>query len=163
MGRVVKLLLPLLLMLVLAFAGASPTRQAATTPLGLANMSLRTEVPAGGQTLAGFVLDTDGTLLIRAAGPGLAGFGVTGAMQNPTLRLVRADGVVLFENDDWLAADAATMTRVGAFPFQPGSRDAALVVRLFAGAYTCVVTDSAVSTNRQGREVLIEVYNAATN
>jgi hypothetical protein len=40
------------------------------------------------------------TVLIRAVGPGLDTFGVTGTLANPRLRLYRGDQV-LFENDDW--------------------------------------------------------------
>ena len=112
----------------------------------LINVSVRAPVAAGGDPLiAGFVLGgvISRTVLLRASGPALAAFGLGDALARPNLRLY-AGASLLRENDRW-GADAAANTTAfalaGAFPFAPGSNDAALVVTLPpVGAYTVQVT-----------------------
>ncbi len=83
-------------------------------------------------------------LLIRAVGPGLAGFGVQGALADPTVTLYRGS-TVLATNDNWSSAANASeissaATAVGAFALTSGSRDAAILTSLPAGSYTAVVS-----------------------
>jgi hypothetical protein len=66
------------------------------------------------------------SVLVRAAGPALAGFGVPNAMTDPRIGFYNGTSVV-FENDNWPLALAATFTSVSAFPFASGSLDAAFV------------------------------------
>lgn len=124
------------------------------------NLSARCQVEVGeGVLIAGFVVNGLGpkTVLIRAAGPALAGFGVTGLLADPLVR-VYAGSVQLAANDNWVAGDAAGIVsataRVGAFAFQPGSRDAALQITLLPGAYTAQV--SGVGNTRG--IALVEIY-----
>lgn len=126
----------------------------------LINLSVRTQVPAGGTAIPGFVIEGEAsTVLIRVAGPSLGAFGVTGTMANPTLTLFQGS-TALAGNDDWAAETAAAAmvldaaTRSGAFAFIENSSDAALVVTLDPGAYTV----SASSADGAAGEVLIEVY-----
>jgi sugar lactone lactonase YvrE len=111
----------------------------------LINVSVRTQVTAGGDPIiAGFVIggETSKTLLVRASGPALADFGISGALYYPNLRLY-SGAALLRENDRWgtaTAANAAAFALTGAFPFASGSSDAALVVTLPPGAYTAQVT-----------------------
>lgn len=101
----------------------------------LANLSTRGSVPAGGELTPGFVLRGDGVkdLVIRAVGPELADFGVSTAMADPTLALVPLNGVEpVLTNDNWTdAANSAELAiisgRLGAFPLDEGSRDAAVL------------------------------------
>jgi hypothetical protein len=83
---------------------------------------------AAGQTLiVGVVVDGGPrNVLVRAAGPALSVFGLSGAMADPRLDLYTGQ-TVTFSNDDWPANLAATFTEVGAFPLPAGSRDAAFV------------------------------------
>jgi len=126
---------------------------------GVANMSVRAQVPLGGQIIPGLVIDAPTRILLRVAGPALAGFGVTGTLPNPRLTLM-AGNVALVSNEDWSSSasnfdavrDAAA--RAGAFAFAFGSRDAAVVVDLSAGSYTCLVAGENGTTG----EVLLEVY-----
>lgn len=108
--------------------------------------------------IPGFVVGGSGTLrvLVRAIGPGLAGFGVTGTLGDPTLTIFRG-GVAMANNDDWSsAANAAEMASAadtaGAFALGPGSRDSALLVTLIPGAYTAVVSGGATGT------ALVEIF-----
>jgi len=106
------------------------------------NLATRTLVGGtAGTPIAGFVIAGTGTkrILVRAVGPALAGFGVTGAAADPSVAIVAASGATVAGNDDWSTADEATFTAVGAFPLAIGSRDAAVVAALPAGSYTTPV------------------------
>ncbi|MEY2881199.1 MAG: hypothetical protein RLZZ15_3579 [Verrucomicrobiota bacterium] len=124
----------------------------------LTNLSARNRVGTGENILiAGFFVTGTGTqrLLIRAAGPALAGFGVGGFLADPKLEIFDASAAKLAENDNWEATLAATATSVGAFPFTTSSRDSALIITLTAGkSYTAQVSGIAGGTG----EALVEIY-----
>lgn len=125
----------------------------------LTNISGRAHV--GGETLiAGFVISGNmpKKVLIRAAGPALGGFGVTGTLTDPKLELYQGNALAE-SNNDWGAnanrADlAAVAQQVGAFAFDDGSKDAALLVTLMPGAYTAIVGSATDGTG----VALVEVY-----
>ncbi len=129
----------------------------------LVNVSARTWVGMGDDSLiAGFVVSgTSGkTLLIRAVGPGLSAYNVSGVMNNPLLSVYRqGDTTPLFQNDDWESISysdeiAATADDAGAFELAPGSKDSVLLLTLPAGLYTAVVTGA----NNTTGVALVEVY-----
>ncbi len=129
-------------------------------PLRLVNVSARGSVTAGEPLIGGFVLHGAGTrmLLIRAAGPALAGFGVADALASPTVALL-ADGRIRASNTAWPSAPdpealRSAAARVGAFPFAAGSRDSALLAPLPAGEYTVQVS----APGGGAGSVLLEVY-----
>ena len=94
-------------------------------------------------------------MLVRAAGPALTPFGVSGAMADPVLRLHEGGGQLQAENDNWGAApNAAEVAQAGAFPFPADSQDAALLLRLGPGAYTAQVSPASGT----GGVALVEVY-----
>ncbi|MFO1451989.1 MAG: hypothetical protein U1F61_27745, partial [Opitutaceae bacterium] len=135
---------------------------AETSSSRLTNLSARSRSGPGAERLiAGFVLrGGGGRLLIRAVAPGLVPYGVTGVLQDPRLEVRDATGVLVAESNDWEDGGAAAAlgvvgASVGAFPLQPGSRDAALVVHLPAGGYTVTVSGSAGS---ERGVALVEVY-----
>ncbi len=104
----------------------------------LVNLATRTQVGGeAGAPITGFVIGGTGTkrLLVRAVGPGLGAFGLTGFLPDPSLAVV-ANGATVASNDNWNPADAAVFSSVGAFGLPAGSRDAAVVSSLAAGAYT---------------------------
>ncbi len=127
----------------------------------LVNLSARATIGAGGDALiGGFVIGGPGAqrLLIRAAGPTLAAFGVGGALADPALTVFR-DGTPLAANDNWGTAPnaaqvTATAVQVGAFPFGFESRDAAVLVTLAPGAYSAVVSGVGGATGN----ALVELY-----
>jgi uncharacterized protein (DUF1800 family) len=133
----------------------------------VANLSTRTQVGTGANVaVVGFVVGPGPakTILIRAVGPGLAGFGVGGALGDPRIDLYDSStpARLVTSNDNWQtvaagsqAANAATFGIVGAFPLNNGSRDAALVASLAPGAYTAQVTGVANATGI----ALVEVYD----
>lgn len=143
----------------IALAEIFDATPAATPARQLVNVSARTQVAAGDNTLiAGFAIagSTSRTVLIRAAGPTLSTFGVTGALSDPKLTLFR-DTTVLAESDNWQSSVEVVnaFTTVGAFNFVARSRDAVLLITLPPGAYTAQVTG--VVANASG-VALVEIY-----
>lgn len=145
--------------------GTVATNSAAVAIRGgfLVNMSTRAVVEGGDQAaIVGFVIT--GTepkqVLVRAAGPALAGFGVEGALAEPRLRLFRGETEIA-ANAAWSgAANAAELktvaARVGAFAWEDESKDSAILVTLPPGQYTAQV---ASGSGARG-VTLIEVYGA---
>ncbi len=127
----------------------------------LVNLSSRLRVASGDASrsvIVGFVVSGTAPkqVLVRAVGPGLAGFGVSGVLNNPGLQIFRGSTLVA-ENQDWSSSADVTTTgaRVGAFALSAGSQDAALVATLSPGAYTAVV-----QANGGSGVALVEVYDA---
>ena len=123
----------------------------------LVNVSARNRVGTGDDILiAGFNIEGTGTkqLLIRAVGPGLAGFGVTGTLVDPRLDVFNGAGTRITENDNWAASLAPTFGAVGAFGLTVGSRDAALLTTLPPGSYSVQVRGADGGTG----EALVEIY-----
>ena len=132
----------------------------------LINISTRAPVGAGGEVeIAGFVITgtTPKTVLIRANGPALSGFGVTGVLEDPVLTLFDSNKAQVATNTQWgTAADssdiAATASVAGAFAWTPGSADSAILVTLQPGPYTAQVSSASQTTG----VALVEVYDADT-
>ncbi|HEX5129035.1 MAG TPA: CHRD domain-containing protein, partial [Usitatibacter sp.] len=111
-------------------------------PPRLGNISTRMQVLTGNdEMIGGFVIGgaSNKTVAIVATGPSLVPFGITNALANPTLRLVRSsDQVTLVTNDDWQAA--ANQAQLSAAGFAPSDAlEAAILVSLPPGAYTAIV------------------------
>jgi sugar lactone lactonase YvrE len=127
----------------------------------LTNLSVLKNLDAGGLT-AGFIIrgTTSLRVLVRVAGPSLAGFGLSDWLADPRLELFDGTGRSLAANDNWgdrgSAAEAsAAFAQAGAFAFaDPTSKDAALLATLGPGAYTVQVRGAEA---RSGL-VLVEVY-----
>ena len=133
----------------------------ATPGQNLVNLSTRAVTGTGGDILISG-LTIGGTLpkrvLIRAAGPALSAFGLTGVLARPQLTLFSGNTPV-FVNAGWSTSlDAAAITaasaQVGAFAFAAGSADAAMIVTLAPGAYTAQVAGVGGTTGL----ALVEVY-----
>jgi hypothetical protein len=129
-------------------------------PNHLSNLSTRSFVGKDDKSqFAGFVIG--GTepkrVLVRASGPALKAFNVSGVLEDPTLILFDSTQTKLAANDDWdptsIQADAA---RVGAFPWSSGSKDAALLLSLKPGSYTVQVSGKDGGTGI----ALVEIYDA---
>ncbi len=126
-------------------------------PPRLANISTRGQVQTGFNVMiGGFVVSGSApkTVVVRAIGPSLANFGVSGALSNPTLQLVRSsDQAVIATNDDWgSAANAAQISASGFAPSNP--LESAIYVTLQPGAYTAIVSGVGGATGVG----LVEVY-----
>jgi hypothetical protein len=131
----------------------------------LANLSVRSQAGLGDQTLiAGFSLGGGAgskSLLVRAIGPTLSAFGVTGPLADPLLEVAPLGGVNVATNNGWGGTTALknAFTSVGAFALSPDtSRDTALVFSPAPGAYTAKVTSASNATG----VALVEVYDTGT-
>lgn len=127
----------------------------------LSNISARNISGAGdGILTAGFYISGSGKkrLLIRGVGPTLANWGVNDYLVDPLLEVHASQdhgSGLLAQNDTWDASLADTFTSVSAFPLNAGSKDAATIVELDAGAgYTVQVKGADGGTG----EALVEVY-----
>ncbi|MDB6095486.1 MAG: hypothetical protein JWM32_3048 [Verrucomicrobia bacterium] len=143
-----------------AFAGLKATTARTDR---LVNLSSRGRVGAGERLLiTGFVIGGTQSkqVLIRAIGPALANFGVSGGLADPKIRLYRM-GVLVAENDDWGSGGndteiAAIAGRIGAFSLTRGSKDAILTATLTPGSYSAQVSGG-------NGVALAELYDAAEN
>jgi N-acetylneuraminic acid mutarotase len=127
----------------------------------IVNASTRAFVGTGESVLVpGFVISGSGSLrlLIRAVGPTLAGFGVSGTIVDPAITLYRGSTVLATNDNWWTAANVGQLTAVsvavGAFPLGFESRDAAVLVDLEPGAYSAVVSGVGGVTGT----ALVELY-----
>lgn len=113
---------------------------AALAQTRLTNLSVRSTAGSGSETLiVGFSIGGTGTkpVLVRGIGPTLTGFGVTGVVADPLLRLY-GGSTQIDENDNWGGGTtlASSFTAVGAFALPASSPDAALLRPLAPGSYS---------------------------
>jgi hypothetical protein len=127
----------------------------------LINLSARAQVGTGGDALiAGFVIggETSKTVLIRASGPALASFGISGVLPDPQLRLAGSSpGTIQLASGPWGGDPqiSAAAARAGAFGWgSSASLDSAILVTLPPGAYTAEVSGLSGDTG----VALVEVY-----
>lgn len=127
------------------------------------NLSTLGYVGTGGDILIpGFVVAGNGVkrLLIRAAGPALAQFGVSDVLSDPQLAVFKGS-VEWLSNDNWSAdaANAASVVAagnsVGAFALTAESKDSALVASLDPGAYSIQVSGVGGTTGK----AIVEAYD----
>lgn len=148
---------------VATFVGTASTTRSAPSASQIVNFSIRSAAGTGSATLiAGLAVAGGGkSVLVRAAGPALATFGVSGELSDPRLSLYSGAGALLASDTGWDSAANATQVanvsaRLGAFPFPAPSLDSALLATLADGTYTCQVTGADGSTGI----ALVEVYDA---
>jgi len=128
----------------------------------LTNVSARINTGTGDDlAVTGFVIggSTSKTVLIRASGPALGPFGLTGTLPDPWLQLFasNAGNAPIAANSGWAGdpAVSAAAAAVGAFSWSDAtSLDSALLITLPPGAYTAQVTGQSGDTGL----ALIEVY-----
>jgi sugar lactone lactonase YvrE len=137
---------------------------AASTFSRLTNISCRSQVGTGtGVLILGFAVGGAGTsgsepLLIRASGPALGAFDVSGFLPDPNLEFF-AGAALQATNFGWAgnAQIAATAVAVSAFPWTSASSlDSALLETVTPGAYTAQVNGQSGDTG----VALAEVYDA---
>jgi hypothetical protein len=108
----------------------------------LTNVSTRGSVQTGDFVMIGGFISSapngsSAELLIRAIGPSLAQFGVTGVLADPTLRLIDGNGVTIAFDDNWRDTQEAAIQATGN---APGSDlESAILATLSPGSYTAIV------------------------
>jgi hypothetical protein len=107
----------------------------------LENMSTRGSIGAADEVLiSGFIVGdvASATVVVRALGPSLASYGVSGVLSDPILTIYDSTGAVIASNDNWQDnINAIDIQKNGLAP--PNALESALVLRLPAGAYTAIV------------------------
>ena len=135
---------------------ANPSVFSPTTPR-LINLSARASMSNDNPLIAGFVIggSTAKTLMIRAVGPTLGTYGVTGFMSDPQLQLNLPQGTTL-TNDNWGGSTLISnlAASLGAFSLDPASLDAVLLVTLDPGVYSA----EALGVGGASGVVLVEIY-----
>ncbi len=117
------------------------TITAAPPAATLTNISTRGRVETGDNVMiAGFVITGPNSkkVLIRALGPTLTSFGVSGALSDPTLTLFNSQGQAIATNDNWRSAQQAEIIASTFAP--PDDREPGIVATLTPGAYTAILT-----------------------
>jgi hypothetical protein len=132
--------------------------QAAASKLG--NISTRGFVDVDDNVMIAGVIAGPGNgtslkILVRALGPTLSDFGVSGALVNPTLDLVNSSGTVIRSNDNWKDDPQQRAAIEAAGLALSHDVEAALVETVAPGAYTAIVRGS----NRGTGVGLVEAYN----
>ncbi len=129
------------------------------------NLSTRGTVASGDNVLInGFIINgTDPrTVILRALGPSLSGFGIPNALPDPVLRLYNSSGTLIATNDDWrMDIGSVFMEQNGYAPGNP-AESATLQQNLPAGAYTMVVTGKNMTQGISLAEVY-ELYGPGLN
>ena len=123
----------------------------------LGNVSTRGNVGTGDSILIGGVIvggNTAKPVVVRALGPSLTQFGVTGVLADPSLQLRDGNGNLVKANNDWQQSpDATVVSADGLAPSNP--KEAAIAPTLNPGNYTALVTGVGGTTGT----ALVEVYD----
>ena len=121
----------------------------------LSNISTRGFVGTGDDVLiGGFIIQGSAMqkVLVRVLGPTLTGFGVTGALANPTLELRDVNGNLIDSNDNWKSTNQTAIMATGLQP--PNDLESAILRILNAGNYTAIIR----GVNSTTGVALAEVY-----
>jgi hypothetical protein len=131
----------------------------------LGNISTRALVQTGNDVMiGGFIVQGTGpkTVIVRAIGPELTGFGIFNALADPTLELHNGTGALIASNDNWqttviggiITADqVSAIQNSGHVPTQ--FSESAIIATLQPGNYTAIVRGK----NNTTGVALVEVYD----
>ena len=122
----------------------------------LLNISTRMEVLTGNSVLiGGFIIGGSGNkeVLLRALGPTLTQFGVTGVLADPTLELHDGSGALITSNDNWKDTQQAAISATGKAP--PDDKESAILHTFAPGNYTAIVRGK----NNTTGVALVEAYD----
>src|SRR5438477_295648 len=119
------------------------------------NLSTRGFVGTGDNVLIGGLIIGSGeppVIVLRAIGPTLGSFGITQALQDPTLELRDANGALIAFDNDW---EDNTPTGIKATLLNPNdARESAIIASIAAGSYTAIVRGKNGTTG----VALVEAY-----
>ena len=140
----------------IAVVEAYDLNQAANSKL--ANIATRGFVETGDNVMIGGLIigpagGANARVVVRAIGPSLTAFGITGALQDPSVELKDVNGSTLSSNDDWMLGQPTEIQQLGLAPTD--THESALVTTLAPGAYTAIVRGVGNTTG----VALVEVYH----
>jgi hypothetical protein len=125
----------------------------------LTNVSTRGFVGTGENVMIGGFILSGGSggrmTLIRALGPTLAQspFNIAGALTDPTLMLIDANGSVVASNNDWKSSQESEIQATGLAP--PNDKEAAILTTLPPGRFTAIVSGK----NEETGIALVDVFD----
>src|SRR5207302_9954389 len=135
--------------------GANTPASVSRTGKGL-GLCTRVRVEDGQHVgIAGFVINGSASkkVIVRALGPTLARFGLSGVLQDPVLDLYDSSNNLIGYNDNWKSSQ---QTEIQASGYAPGdNREAAIIQTLTPGNYTAVVH----GVSRTVGAALLEVHD----
>ena len=105
--------------------------------------------------IGGFIItgSTSKKVILRAIGPSLSVFGLTGLLPDPTLELRDGSGAMLLANDNWRDTQESEILATG---LQPNDdNESAIVTTLAPGEYTAIVQGQ----NNTTGTALVEAYD----
>jgi sugar lactone lactonase YvrE len=130
-----------------------------STLSGPSNFSTRGFCGTGDHVLIGGFMSSGGNgslqVIIRALGPTLTQFGVSGALSDPTLTLLDSNGNVVASNDNWKNTQQTAIQNSGFAP--PNDLESAILTTLPNGNYTALL----VGKNGGTGVGLLEIYKVA--
>jgi hypothetical protein len=123
----------------------------------LANISTRGFTDADHLLIGGLIAGGAGPgtadVVVRALGPALRDFGISNAIDDPTLEVRDSNGAVVGSNDDWSAVYPDPITLSDLTP--SNKAESAIYLSLPPGSYTAIVRPKA----NNGGVALFEVYD----
>ncbi|MDQ6622340.1 MAG: hypothetical protein M3Y86_02490, partial [Verrucomicrobiota bacterium] len=138
----------------------TPAPTPAPTDSRLVNISTRMKVGTGDDVLiGGFIVDgaQPKKLLVRATGPSLSQYGLTGVLADPVLELHDGTGKLIAQNDNWQSGgQASDIIATGKMPLDPA--EPAIITTVNPGSYTVIIRGA---NNGQG-VALVEAYELDT-
>lgn len=132
-----------------------PAPPSSPAPHSLVNVSTRLRaLTADDVPIGGFIIEGTAPkkVVVRAIGPSLKNFGVSGALADPMIELHAGDGSVVASNDNWNAQRQEVISS-GKWPTD--EHEAAVVATLNPGSYTAIVR----GLNNTTGIALVEVYD----
>ena len=126
------------------------------TPSQALNLSSRSHVASGGEAMiGGFIITgtTNKSVIVRALGPSLRGFGLANPLGDPVLELHGSTGSLITSNDNWRDTQENEIVNTGLAP--QDDLEAAIVATLQPGTYSAVVS----GRNEMTGVGLVEVYD----
>src|SRR6267143_1378239 len=135
------------------------------SPARALNISTRLRVELGDRVMiGGFIINGNAAenVVVRGIGPSLTAVGINDVLADPALELRSANGMLLFQNDNWQddSAQAAQLITMGLAPQHPN--ESGIVATLNPGAsYTAILAGKNGGTGIG----LVEIYdtNPAAN
>ncbi len=124
----------------------------------LANISTRGLIGTGDNVMIGGLIVAGNSgqtakVIVRAIGPSLSDFGVSGTLQDPTLELHDSNGGLIGSNDNWRSDHETEIIATSLPPSR--NAESAIISILAPGSYTAIVRGVNASTGVG----LVEVYN----
>jgi hypothetical protein len=127
----------------------------------LGNVSARGQVGTGNNILIGGLIvggSAPKPVVVRALGPTLTQFGVTGVLADPSLELRDGNGNLVEANNDWeQSPEASTIMADGKAPLN--AKESAIARTLSPGNYTALVSGVGGTTGT----ALVEVYDESAS